>query len=251
MKSVVLEYNEPVKLIPLGDFHIGTETNLAKIKRFLDNNDGYVILLGDLLDNAIVSSVGNVYNQKMSPKDANDLLIEFLTPYKERILGITNGNHERRTYKATGFDILYNVANILGVPYSNSYLLFDINIASPKAHTSKHRFNYCVVCHHGFAGGRTAERSTRQNRQLHEIFENVDVIITAHTHQPTADVLSKYVYDRQNKVLRKHNVTAVTIASVSNDEYAKEKGLPPLAEAVHTIKLSNTERRVTVETTVL
>lgn len=237
---------DSVKLIPLGDLHIGSEADIEAFTTIMaKNKDAYFVLVGDLLDNALISSVGNVYQQKMSPQAATNVVVAILKAFKDRILGVVNGNHERRTMKAAGIDILQNVCQILEIPYSNTFMVLDIAIKNENTfYGSKRRQHYAVLCHHGIAGGRLAERSTRQNRIINGVYEGVDVIITGHTHQPSVDYFSRYVYDAHNKIIKHSKVLAVTVGAWNEEEYAKEKALAPTPKTVHEITLvgSNTKQ---------
>lgn len=245
---------DSVKLIPLGDLHIGSEADIETFTTIMaSNKDAYFVLVGDLLDNALITSVGNVYQQKMSPQEATDVVVEILKAFKDRILGVVNGNHERRTMKAAGIDILHNVCQILEIPYSNTFMVLDVAIKNGNTfYGSKRRQHYAVLCHHGIAGGRFAERSTRQNRMINEVFEGVDVVITGHTHQPTVDYFSRYVYDAHNKCITKSSVVAVTVGAWNEEEYAREKALPPSPKVLHEIVLhAKRKKLVTVNTFVV
>lgn len=62
--------NESFKLLGIADVHIGSPqskfSELKEILKSLGEND-YVVFLGDVIDNAIIDSVSNVYEQTMNP----------------------------------------------------------------------------------------------------------------------------------------------------------------------------------------
>ena len=77
--------------------------------------NGYVILNGDLINNAIKTSVSDTYMETMSPEKQIDTLVELFTPIKDRILSIVTSNHEERTWRLVGLDPTRNFAYKLGL----------------------------------------------------------------------------------------------------------------------------------------
>lgn len=77
MKEQILVADLPaeydyIELYPVSDLHVGDpEFKEKDFKEFVDyvanNERAYIITLGDLINNAIKSSVSNVYNETMSP----------------------------------------------------------------------------------------------------------------------------------------------------------------------------------------
>ena len=108
------------KLVALGDLHIGDKLcdldlikdTLAYVKK---NKDCYVILNGDLMNNALKTSKSDSYLEQMTIEEEQDLLIELLEPIKDRILVIGTGNHEKRTEVMAGINPLKAVALALGI----------------------------------------------------------------------------------------------------------------------------------------
>ena len=98
-----------------------------EVQKIKDTNNRFVILHGDLINNAIKSSVSDIYTEQMSPEQQLEYLIEAFEPIKDKILGISQGNHEFRTYKETGIDIAKLFAQSLGLKniyHSDGALLF-------------------------------------------------------------------------------------------------------------------------------
>ena len=127
-----------IKLLALSDFHIGDSLcNLKLIKSVLEevkNSDNtFIILNGDLVNNGIKNSVSDVYSEKLTPMEQIVVLCDLLENVKERILVIHQGNHEMRTFKEDGVDIIRLVAKQLGIEdrFSSGwwylYLSFGIN----------------------------------------------------------------------------------------------------------------------------
>lgn len=104
----------------LGDVHLGAkeclEDEFAKFLQMVKSDDaGYLILLGDLLNNGVKSSVTNVYDEVLMPGNAKRQMIEYLEPVSDKILCAVTGNHERRTLREDDIDITYDIMSQLGI----------------------------------------------------------------------------------------------------------------------------------------
>ena len=90
-----------LRLYVLSDMHLGSsEADVPTLKRIIEHikqdPNMRVILLGDILDTALKNSKTDIYSETMSIADAQKLAIELLTPIKDKIIGMTPGNHENR-----------------------------------------------------------------------------------------------------------------------------------------------------------
>jgi hypothetical protein len=108
----------------IGDVHYGSPQ--CDVKRFTNMLDyclktrTYVLLMGDLIENATRHSVGSgVYEQEESGDEQHEAMVAFLRPLADAglILGTHRGNHSERTYKESGFDIDKALARELKVTY--------------------------------------------------------------------------------------------------------------------------------------
>jgi predicted phosphodiesterase len=231
---------EFIDILPIGDLHLGSEESMFdKAVEFVENNpEAKIILLGDLVDNAIAESLGDVYSQTTNPHGALQVILEFLTKYKERILGVVSGNHERRTWRKVGVDPIGLMCEQLNIPYTDDLLIIDIGIKGKGTYRgSKHRTHYAIACHHGQSGGRFPEKSMRQHRYFQGMVGNVDVYITGHTHVPQASLTAIYEYNPRNKKISIRNVQHITIPAWTEEKYARQKLLAPSAESVLILRL--------------
>ena len=109
-----------VKIHTFADWHIGDNAcDLASIKEEIqsikDCKESYVICNGDLMNNATKTSVSDCYSEAIPPMEQLQTLCELLEPIKEKILIITQGNHESRTYRNDGIDLTALMAKQLGI----------------------------------------------------------------------------------------------------------------------------------------
>ena len=190
MKTVKIDLSKDIEHIDVcifADEHIGDmHTNMNYLQERIDyvknNPNVYAILDGDLMDNATKTSVSDCYSQDYSPQEAMDLLVSLFKPIKHKILAITQGNHEARTYKKEGIDIMKCVADRLGLENKYSpeaillFLRFGLN-----ARGRMRRYVFYIT--HGSGGGRKEGAKAIRLADLASICD-ADIYIHAHTHLP-------------------------------------------------------------------
>jgi len=149
-----------IRVVVISDLHYGNP--YCSVKHFLrtvgfinDNPDVYCFLNGDLCESAIRASKGEIYHQVGTPQDQRDWVTEQLYPVKDKVLGMTTGNHENRIYNDTGVDISKDIASALGVPYRAEGLLFKLSFGDGNNHTQGKPFVFWSYITHGYGGART------------------------------------------------------------------------------------------------
>lgn len=221
---------EEVRIAPIGDTHIGLpEFEEKRFKEFLkkcEEDNIYLLLLGDLLDLSIKDSVGNVYEALMSPQQAINYVAELLYPYRERIIGITSGNHELRVSKSVGLDVTETIAQLLGLQdrYSDSAIYLFLQLGKNE-HCK--RYSYRIYAIHGWGAPRTIGAKVNNAERVSQITD-ADCIIVAHSHTQNAYTRSLYVFDSRTKKLHKVNQLVVNAGSfLGYAKYTTRKGYSP------------------------
>lgn len=223
------------QLMVLGDMHIGDELcDLQLIKNTINyikhTRDCYVILNGDLINNALKTSKSDSYKEQMTIEDEQDLLIELLAPIKDRILVMTTGNHEYRTSLLAGINPLKSVAYALGVKdklVEESYLLdIEFGKAYGKASTPN---NYVVFgIHGGNGGGRRAGATANALQDMALIRPDMDLYVHSHTHTQMNYSDMVFLYNRAANKTREHQRTFYNAnAFLKYGGYAEKKGYKP------------------------
>src|SRR3989339_1023132 len=121
-------------IFPCYDWHVGEhacDVNFIKryIKKVLATKNAYVILGGDLLDTTIYGSVGNVHEQKHYMNEQKEIVLDLLTPIKDKIIGAVQGNHCARMPKFTTFDIMRDICRELDIDYWGEEKQFAVQLA--------------------------------------------------------------------------------------------------------------------------
>jgi predicted phosphodiesterase len=181
---------EQIRLYPIADPHLGDiNCNYPKLKATLETiqNDpnGYVILAGDLLNNATKASVSDIYSEKLSPMEQINRGVDTFRPIKEKVVCVATGNHEERTYRQDGIDITRLVSRELGFEdkYREDFSLLFLRFGSNNKHEKGRMMSYSVYVNHGNGGGRKIGGKANRLNDLAMVCD-ADVFIVGHTHTP-------------------------------------------------------------------
>ena len=176
------------QLLVLGDLHIGDELcDIDEIKRVIEyaraTRDLYVILNGDLMNNALKTSKSDSYRETMTMAEQQDFLVELLAPIKDKILVMCSGNHEYRTEILTGINPLRYVAAQLGISDKYCDISYTLNLSFGNAFGTKAKNHYLVYGTHGTGGGRRIGGIANALEDMRKIIYNADLYVHSHTHK--------------------------------------------------------------------
>jgi len=177
-------------IVGLGDIHRGNPWMDEKLfysrLNWIENNDCYVILMGDY---------GEAINSKDPRHDYNALdgkyptpdkqyrkIAEDLEPIKDKCIMLLDGNHESNFWKRQNHNYSDELAYKLGVPYvgMSGYVLLKFKrITAGKTSTNIFR----IYAHHGWAGGRTDGYKVKVIQDLANIFDDAHLYLMGHTHK--------------------------------------------------------------------
>lgn len=252
MKNVKVELSKDLEEIDLyifADEHIGDPHSDIKylkerIEYVKNNPNVYCILNGDLMDNATKTSVSDSYSQDYNPQEQMDMLVEMFKPIKNKILCITQGNHEARTYKKEGIDIMKNVAGRLGLEhrYSPESILLFLRFGNNERNR-KQLYTFYVT--HGSGGGRKEGAKAIRLADLACICD-ADCYIHSHTHLP---LIMKEDFMRISESNSSSSmVTKLFVNSSANLKYGgygEVMGCKPASTDKPVIHLSGSHRKLT------
>lgn len=259
--AVTLPSKGSVRIIPFADLHIGSakcDYKLIKdqIEKVASNEDTYAVIVGDLINNSTKNSVGDVFTEKLSPMEQIEMACELFEPIKDKILAVTAGNHERRSYKYDGVDLIAYFAMKLGIESRYDYCapFLVVNTGYCRCHkvkccnakTSKITYTMYIV-HGDGANGRLVGGKANSLERRANIVPNADVVITGHTHQPLSFKESCFLYNSHRGVVEEHETTFVNCASTLGYEgYAELFGMRPSSIAQPEIILGGNKKEVKV-----
>jgi predicted phosphodiesterase len=231
-------------LIALSDLHVGDQHHNDKYIRDLlkwvaDEPACYLLLNGDLANVATKQSKTDLYEEVMNPKQQRDYLINLFTPFADRVLGVTEGNHERRIRELTSMDICEDLAHALSmpdrlVPYGREALALKVTLGKD-AHNR--RVAYTVYMTHGWSAARTPGAKVNMTTSLGNVVL-ADVYITGHTHEKFAVQRDFLLPDLYNNTIRQVKQLYVSCgADMDYGGYAAGRGYRPGSKGVPRIRL--------------
>jgi predicted MPP superfamily phosphohydrolase len=207
----------------------------------------YVILNGDLLNMATIDSVSDTFAQKMEPDAAIDKMSDELKPIRDRILVMTEGNHEFRGYKNTGIKIMHRIARELDIndTYSEGAYILFVSFGKSKYRESR-KMPYAIYGKHGAGGGRKAGAKAIRLLEMAETVD-ADIYIHSHTHLPMIIPGLFYRCDYRNrKVTPVDKMFINTNAFLLPGGYGEEKGMAPVSTKYPKIILNGIKREIKV-----
>ena len=214
-----------IELHVFADEHIGdAQCDLKRLHERIDyvknTPNAYCILNGDLVDNATKTSIGDTYAQEFNPMQQLQNAVNLFGPIKDKILTISHGNNENRTYKKEGIDISCLIAQQLGLSdrYTPTSAMIFLRFGSPKCkHGSDTRkMCYTIYCLHGSGGCRKEGAKAIRLADMASIID-ADIYIHSHTHLPMIMKQGFFRTDTANSAIS--NVTKLFVNTAANLDY--------------------------------
>ena len=229
------------------DLHLGSKkcdykTIQQRIERVKENENVYAIILGDVLNNSTKTSVGDVYEEELTPMQQVKKATMMFEPIKDKILGICSGNHERRSYKTEGIDLLYFMASELGIADKYDYCSCLLFIRFGNGERQR-RVCYTLYMTHGDGqGGRTIGGKANGLQRRGQVVD-ADIVVTGHTHAPLSFRDCFYKIDYQNSnISKKEQLFVNASATLNYEEYAELYGMKPSSVVSPVIVLDGTRK---------
>lgn len=195
MKTVSVDLGRDIESIEIhtfSDWHIGDKAcDIAsikeQIKKVAENDNAFAICNGDLMNNATKTSVSDCYSEEIPPMEQLNKMVALLAPIKDKILMMTQGNHEARTYRTDGIDLTMLAANQLGIldryAREGGVLFLQFGKASNNHGRKDGQTTYSFYVSHGSGGGRKEGAKAIRLADMAAIVDT-DIYIHSHTHLP-------------------------------------------------------------------
>lgn len=231
-----------INIYPLGDVHVGSnhfdEERFDKWIELVKKDEfGYVVLVGDMVDNGLKNSKTNSYEATMRPREQKEYLVRKLRPIADRILGVVRGNHEERSVNDTDDCPLYDVMAKLDLEDLYRESMNFVKVSFGKQTHNQKCATYNLVLAHGGSQGKTSKFSY--------VFDGADVFVTGHIHQPSGYFPSKIVIDSRNNKVYERGMIHVVVPTFQNNGGYTLRGLymPCDQNRIPVVKLYGTEKR--------
>lgn len=247
---------ESVELHIFADEHFGDEQ--CDVKRLLQRIEyvkgrpnAYCILNGDIIDNATRTSIGDTYAQTFNPMEQLQKAVEIFEPIKDKILCITHGNHENRTYKKEGINLSFLIAKQLGLSErytpTSAVLFIRFGENSRGFTESNGSGKYRKLCYtlyvlHGSGGGRKEGAKAIRLADMASIIDT-DIYIHSHTHLPMVMKQAFHRIDpRNNAVAIVDKLFVNTAANLNYGGYGEAAEFKPSSKETPVIYLGGTKK---------
>lgn len=225
-----------IKIYPLGDVHLGApgcqfEAFKDLVLWIAEEPRSYAVMMGDLLDMGLKSSVGDVYHATMPPGLQKRAMVDALMPIRDKILALVSGNHERRLLRDTGICPTYDIAAKMDLEDRYRETMAFLRVGLGKNSHGK-EYTYRLMLHHGSGGGGKAGSMISRMDDYFQAFDGVDIYIYAHSHKPAAFPGAKLMIDSQNRQILQRPTLTVCAGSwcvYENGGYAAQKTMRPVS----------------------
>lgn len=245
---------ESIEIHTFADLHIGdVHCDIEKIRQRIDmvkeKENAFVILNGDIMNNATKTSVSDCYAEDIPPMEQMERFVALFEPIKDKILAVTSGNHENRTYNKEGIDLTAVACKQLGISakYAKTGALMFVKFGRGAKHERKRASKqlFIIYCTHGSGGGRKEGAKAIRLADMANIVD-ADVYIHSHTHLPMVMKQGFYRTDRLNCTVNKVDKLFVnTSAMLDYGGYGEAYEFKPSSKDCPVIYLySNRQRRM-------
>lgn len=248
------EYTE-ILLLPISDVHYGnplfSKKHFLRTLKFLEKPNAYAFLNGDLCESTLRTSKGEIYKQAGSPEEQRDDMSDMLYPYRYKLLGAVDGNHEDRIWREVGIHIIGDIAKNLNIPYRPEGLLHKISFGKGNENHPDRPYVFWLYHTHGYGGARTKSAKAVKVERV-ATWIHADVYAMSHDHvvnvapdiylipDPRTNrevVKGKETGFRIGKVTAHRKMLVKTNAYLKWGGYSEFGGFPPVDMTTPLIKL--------------
>ncbi len=244
---------EDITIIPIADVHLGSaecmeEEFIAFINTVKGNPNLFLVLAGDLINNATRNGVSNIFEERYRPSDQKRMMAKILEPVKDRILCAVPGNHEGRSGKDADDCPMYDIMCKLDIEdrYRENIAFVKIQCGNPE-YSGKRNPTYVMAVVHGSGGGIYTGGSVNRNERFGYVLDGVDCVVSAHSHKPAVTQPAKIKVDPFNNKVSCVPFKVITATSwLSYGGYAAKKMLLPPSHSLQTLTLRGKRKEIIV-----
>ena len=245
---------EDITLIAVADVHLGAKECMEQaFMQFLDmvakTPNVYLVLGGDLINNATKSSVSNVFEDRYRPSEQKKMMAKLLEPVRDRVICGVPGNHEARSGKDADDDPLYDIMCKLDIEdlYRENLAVVKIQMGDNQKGRGQDNPTYMLAVTHGAGGGMLTGSAVNRAERFGYVFDGIDALIVAHTHKPAITSPSKIKVDPVHKRIYTVPFKVITATSwLEYGGYAMRKMLLPASHCLQTMTLRGKKKEIIV-----
>jgi len=223
-------------LVPFSDIHYGNK--YFKEAEFMENlewtfekTNAVIALNGDLGEYKTRSRKGDGIFTQVNPQKQIDTILSWFKPFADanRIVAMTNGNHEDAVSLETGIDITAIMAKQLNVPYLHNGGFFSIR-------NGKQTYDFYMT--HGSSGATLPYTKSKACRDL-STFIQADIYLYGHVHTKEHATQEVYHINKRYKTIDTKTLHFVLTGHYLDyvNSYAQMKSMRPSATGTPKIKM--------------
>lgn len=235
----------------IGDNHCDLKRLQERIEYVANTPNAYCVLNGDLIDNATKTSIGDCYANEFNPMEQLKTAVALFEPLKDKIIAISHGNHENRTYRKEGIDLSYLLAAQLGLAdryTATSAVIFlrfgeqSGGIKETNGSGNVRKVCYTLYMLHGSGGGRKEGAKAIRLADMASIID-CDIYLHAHTHLPMVMKQGFFRIDpRNSKVACVEKLFVNTAANLDYGGYGEAGEFKPSSKTSPIIYLNGKKK---------
>lgn len=254
-KMIVHKFPErhDIVIYPISDVHLGAAEHNAEAwadfrKKIEQDDYAYIILAGDLINNATRSSVSNVFEETMRPREQKKAMVEMLKPLKHKVLAAVSGNHERRSGKDADDDATYDILCKLDIEDIYRENMAFVKLQFGEDHIAGDRNpTYVITVTHGAGSGVLTGGVVNKAERTGYYIDGADALILGHSHKPFMTQPAKIrINPHRNMVYIKPFRVVSATSWLNYGGYAAQKMLPPTSIAPQVLKLYGKQKKIEV-----
>lgn len=243
-----------IEIYAVADVHLGAKECMEQeFMKFLDyvkdRPNAYLILAGDLINNATKTSVSNCFDDRYRPAEQKKIMSKLLEPVRDKILCAVPGNHEDRSGKDVDDDPMYDIMAKLDIEdrYRRNRAFLKLKFGRTQTGFSKSNPVYVFAVVHGAGGGALTGGGVNRAERYAYTFEGVDALIMGHTHKPLNTFPGKIRIDPRNNTAKEVPFDVIVATSwLHNADYAARKMLSPTSHVLQKITLSGMRKEIEI-----
>jgi hypothetical protein len=232
-----------INLYFIHDLHFGSELfdvrKWCKLKeKILDDENAYVMWIGDLMENAIPNSKSDMFSQTHSPSEQKEWVTIQLQELAHKTIAVVSGNHEyNRTTKASGLHPLYDCCLLAGIGDKYRSVIAFVDIGLGLRRGGQKQVHYFGQIQHKAKDVKTVHSA--------DYTDGIDFFASGHDHETKDKPRAKLVFDKQNKVILKRNVECINCGSFCEfGGYGAKAAYRPQSDKMYILRLYGNEKKM-------